>query len=392
VTTFEKLFPSDVLTKRLRVERTLNFQPVDRAVLHEQLSYNPGVIALYTGKLISGFNYTRADVGAVIRQTLDACFLPVDPLGKDQNTDADGFVHQQDEWNSSLVGRPFTDIAGARAYLLQKTDELRRAPFDAENERQQYHAYMHDLQALVGETVVIDFSINVGFCDCWSNLGLELFSYLYAEDPQTICNYVEARTTRSIRKVHAVADLALSPVVLIAEDFASKNGPIFNPTLLRQVHYPNLHRLTEAWHAHGIKVIYHSDGNWKGVIPDLVNCGVDGFYCLEPALEMDIVELRKSWPHHTWAGGIDGVDLMERGTPEDVRREVHRIIRETDALNTGGIFIDSSSEINPPIPPENFRAMVEAVGEIFNTTFLRGTHAKNDPPRAHARNLRRAAG
>jgi uroporphyrinogen-III decarboxylase len=27
------------------------------------------------------------------------------------------------------------------------------------------------------------------------------------------------------------------------------------------------------------------------------------------------------------------------------------------------MFVASSSEINPPIPPENFRAMVEAVGE-----------------------------
>jgi hypothetical protein len=106
----------------------------------------------------------------------------------------------------------------------------------------------------------------------------------------------------------------------------------------------------------------------------LVDCGVDGFYCLEPALGMDIVELRRSWPQHTWAGGVDGIDLMERGTPEAVRREVFRIIQETDALNTGGIFIDSSSEINPPIPPENFMAMVEAVGEIFNPTFMRGTH------------------
>jgi hypothetical protein len=39
-----------------------------------------------------------------------------------------------------------------------------------------------------------------------------------------------------------------------------------------------------------------------------------------------------------------------------------RQIRETDALR-GGVFIASSSEINPPIPMENYRAMVEAVDE-----------------------------
>ena len=61
--------------------------------------------------------------------------------------------------------------------MLQKTDEFRRVPFDTELERLQYRVYMQDLQALVGETVIIDFSIGVGFCDCWSLVGLELFSY-----------------------------------------------------------------------------------------------------------------------------------------------------------------------------------------------------------------------
>jgi Uroporphyrinogen decarboxylase (URO-D) len=78
---------------------------------------------------------------------------------------------------------------------------------------------------------------------------------------------------------------------------------------------------------------------------------------------MDIVELKNTWPHKVWAGGVDGVDLMERGTPQQVKAQVRRQIVETDALNMGGMFVASSSEINPPIPPENFTAMIEAVAE-----------------------------
>lgn len=133
--------------------------------------------------------------------------------------------------------------------------------------------------------------------------------------------------------------------------------------------FPHVKRLADAWHSHGLKVLYHSDGNWKTAIEDLVACGVDGFYCLEPALGMDVVELKRQWPSHTWAGGIDGVELMEHGTPEQVRAEVRRQIMETDALRTGGLFVDTSSEINPPVRPDNFRAMVEAVGEIVNPAF-----------------------
>jgi len=140
---------------------------------------------------------------------------------------------------------------------------------------------------------------------------------------------------------------------------------------LNEFHYPNVKKLTDAWHEHGLKVIYHSDGNWKKVIPELMDCNVDGFYCLEPNCGMDIVELKNTWPAMVWAGGVDGVDLMERGTPDQVRDEVGRHIRETNALQTGGMFVASSSEINPPIKPENFRAMVEAVGEICNQSFIR---------------------
>jgi hypothetical protein len=366
---FERLFPEDVFTKRQRVERTLANQPVDRVALHDQLSWNPGVVAAYCGRTLSGFNYTAADVGAAIRQTLDACFLPVTPLGEGWRTDSDGFTYFDDDWNSSLVGRPFNDAAGARAYLRSRTSSMRSFTFNPGAERARYHAYMTGLQALVGETVVIDFSFGTGFCDCWSKLGLEIFSYLYAEDPQVIQDYIAACTCLSVRAVEAAADPALSPVVLIAEDFASTTGSIFSPALLQQLHFPYLRQLTDAWHARGLKVLYHSDGNWKRLIPELAACGVDGFYCLEPALGMDLVALRQAWPSHTWAGGVDGVDLMERGTPEKVRAEVRRQILQADALARGGVFIGSSSEINPPVRVENFKAMVASVGELRNSAF-----------------------
>ena len=84
---------------------------------------------------------------------------------------------------------------------------------------------------------------------------------------------------------------------------------------------------------------------------------------------MDIVELKNKWPEMVWSGGVDGVDLMERGTPAQVREEVRRHILETRALETGGMFVASSSEINPPIPAENFEAMVDAVGRNRNLSF-----------------------
>lgn len=102
---------------------------------------------------------------------------------------------------------------------------------------------------------------------------------------------------------------------------------------------------------------------------DFLKCGVDGFYCLEPAIGMDIVELKRKYPKVIWAGGLDGIDLMERGTPEQVRKEVRRQIEETGALNTGGLLLGTSSEINPSVKPENYQAMIEEAHSIRNKDF-----------------------
>jgi len=348
------------MTKRERVEATLRHQPVDRCALLEQMSYNPRVIADWTGKAIDGFNYTLDDICDVIRQTCDLVMPPTAPRGTAEETTPDGFVIRHDQWTSWHVRRPFTEPEGARDWLVGQTRAVQAAPFDAVQARDDYRQSMLALQAHIGETVILNYS-GTRFCHVFDAMGLEIFTFFQLDYPEVFTAYLEATTARELRRIHAVADPTLSPVILIPEDFATKQGPIFPPDFLQAYHYPYVRQLADAWHEHGVTALYHSDGNYRKAIPDLMACGVDGFYCLEPNCGMDIVELKNTWPRMVWAGGVDGVDLLERGTPAQVTAEVRRHMRETRALKAGGMFVASSSEINPPIPPENFRAMVETV-------------------------------
>jgi hypothetical protein len=358
----DKLFPRDEMTKRERVQATLDHQPVDRAALHEQLSYNPAVIGWCAGRPISGFDFTIDDICLAIRSTLDMCFPPVAPRGMARVTTPDGFVFQNDQWTAWRVSRPFRDTRGALDWLLGRTGALRAEPFDPAAARAAYRNEMTDLQRRLGDTVILNYS-STGFCDAWDRMGLELFSFFIQDFPDALNDYLALSAAREEARVHAVADAALSPVILIPEDFATKQGPIFSPAFLRHFHYPRVRRLAEAWREHGVRVLYHSDGNYRTAIPDLMACGVDGFYCLEPGVGMDVVALKRRWPDMVWAGGVDGVDLMERGAPGQVRAEVRRQILETEALETGGLFVATSSEISPTIPVANYRAMLEAVDE-----------------------------
>jgi len=384
---FAKLFPADVLPKRQRVEYTLRHQPVDRVAILEQLSYNAGVISRYTGKKIEGFHYTLGDICDVIRKTTDLIMPPAAPRGTERFTTEDGFVLQNDNWNTWHVSRPFTDEHGARDWLIRKTQKIRELKFepdcpwlagqeetfpcrqfDPETMRENYRQYMLGLQKKIGDTVILNFSMT-GMCSVFDAMGLEIFTYFYHAYPEVMHEFLTVSVENELRRIHAVADVDLSPVILIPEDFSAKPGPIFPPKFLHACLYPQVKQVTDAWHEHGIKVLFHSDGNYLKALPDLIDCGVDGFYCLEPACGMDIVQLKNTYPRLVWSGGLDGVELMEHGSAEQVRREVHRHIRQTKALQTGGMFLATSSEINPPVQPDNFQAMINAAGEIRNPDY-----------------------
>ena len=350
------------MNKRERVEATLNLKPVDRCAVLEQLSYNPRVISDWTGKKITGFEYTLDDICHVINETCDLAMPPVAPRGTDRVTSSDGFVTQKDNWTQWHVSRPFSDEHGAAKWLSGRIEDMKSRSFDMKQERSSYNTFMKKLQSKIGDTVILNYSFT-GFCTPYDSMGLEIYTFFQFDYPDILKEYMEVSTANELQRIHAVADRELSPVILIPEDFATKQGPIFRPEFLHEYHYPYIKQLTDAWHEHDIKVLYHSDGNWKSVIPDLKACNVDGFYCLEPNCGMDIVELKNTWPELVWSGGVDGVDLMEFQSPLAVKKEVRRHIHQTNALKMGGMFVASSSEINPPIPPENFRAMVETVWE-----------------------------
>lgn len=367
----EKIFATDKLSKRERVQRTLEHRAVDRVALHDQLSYNPAVIGHYAGKKIAGFNYSNNEICAASRRALDICFPPSAPRGVGRQTRDDGFLIQNDNWTYWVVSRPFSDEAGAKDWLVRQMAAMRKNPIDGGAERARYRRRMRELQGKLGETLIFDYPVATGLCSVYSDqgLGLDLFSYFYAAYPQVFHEYMELFVGRELQRLEAIAAVVPSPVVLIAEDFATKQGPMFSPEFLRQHHYPYVRRIAAAWHEHGLKVIYHTDGNYRAAIPELMQCGVDGFYCLEPNCGMNVVELKKTWPAMIWAGGLDGVDLLERGTPGQVRAEARRQILETDVLGTGGMLLGSSSEINPPIRLDNFRAMLDAAEEARNTSF-----------------------
>lgn len=147
--------------------------------------------------------------------------------------------------------------------------------------------------------------------------------------------------------------------VLIGNDMGSQTGLMVAPESLRRFVFPGIRRLVDQAHSHGIRVIYHSCGAIREIIPDLVELGADAIHPIQAlATGMAPKGLRDDFGGGvTFCGGVDSQNLLVNGTPEQVAAKV----RELSGLFPTGLIISPSHEaILPDIPPANIEALVAA--------------------------------
>ena len=135
--------------------------------------------------------------------------------------------------------------------------------------------------------------VSPGLGDLYHLGGWEIFVDLLYSRPSLISEYLEARTQMQVQRAHAIADAKLSPVVLVACDIAHKRGLLISPDFLRRDYFPRVKQIVDAYHQHGMKVFYHSEGDLWKVLDDLIDCGIDGLNPLEPDSNMHAEEVRK---------------------------------------------------------------------------------------------------
>ena len=156
----------------------------------------------------------------------------------------------------------------------------------------------------------------------------------------------------------AVGDAA--DILYLADDYGTQGGPLISPDLFRQIFKPRMARLIWFLRERSTaRIAFHSCGSVYAFIPDFIDVGVE---ILNPvqvsAAGMDTARLRREFGRHlVFWGGVDSQRVLPQGTPEDVRAEVARRVRD---LGPGYIPM-SVHNIQAEVPPENILAMFEAI-------------------------------
>jgi uroporphyrinogen decarboxylase len=150
-------------------------------------------------------------------------------------------------------------------------------------------------------------------------------------------------------------------VIITGDDLGSQHAPLISPRMYRRMVKPYHAELQAAIKRRtNAKIFYHSDGNVYPLIGDLIEIGVDVLNPVQvSAGEMaDTARLKREFGEHlSFCGAIDTQDVLPHGTPDDVRREVRRRIR--DLAPGGGYILASVHCIQPDVPLQNVVAMFE---------------------------------
>jgi len=349
------------LTKLERVLRTARFQETDRVPCYDILE-NDAVIEHYAGEALTPENGRRVK-GLAIGRVLDMTRMPYGPSRHGQHVREDGIEVEQERWTQWIVSRPFHDVPSLKAWVRREIRRAGAAVFD-QAFADRVHAEVRNVQAGFAcgdptgrdDPTVLILESGVGLTEMYWAAGMELFSYLLADDPDLVEAWLDARHRRELRRVAAIADAGVIPIALTYDDLAYKTGLLFSPRWLRRVWVPRLKALVDAWHSRDTLCLFHSDGNLWTIMDDLVDAGIDGLNPLEVLAGMSVKTVRERYPHLFLTGGIDVSQLLPFGDSQEVRDVCRQTIADADGR---GYFLGSTTEMHWDVKLNNAIAMFE---------------------------------
>jgi uroporphyrinogen decarboxylase len=151
-------------------------------------------------------------------------------------------------------------------------------------------------------------------------------------------------------------------ILLLDDDVAMPNRLMIGPKTWREYFKHRLAKVINLAREESpeLLVFYHCDGNFTGLIPDLVDIGVNVINPVQPDC-MDAAAIKREFGDKLAMWGTVGTSrLWDWGTPDQIREEVqHRI----ETLGPEGLLLAPAYDIDYA-PFENIVAFVEAVEEF----------------------------
>jgi len=197
------------------------------------------------------------------------------------------------------------------------------------------------------------------YATTWKLMGGETFYLSLVENPDLVALVFERVGYIQYECVKKAISFDCVGALRINDDIAYNQGLQVAPKYLRKHFFPWAKRVGEIAKQRDLPFIYHSDGNLYEALDDIIDAGFNALHPIQPV--MDIRYLKKKFGDKLCLMGNIDMDVLARGTPEEIKDLVKRNLR--DIAPGGGYVVGASNSIPEYIPLRNFNAMRETAIE-----------------------------
>jgi uroporphyrinogen decarboxylase len=253
----------------------------------------------------------------------------------------DGKRYWQDE-----AGGPIRTWADFEAYPWPEVEELN-------------HAGVAYASSIVPEGMkVAAFMYGGIFENATWLMGLEPFSYALRDQPdlvEAICQRVGELATATATQVATIDNHGMT---FLSDDLGFFSGTLVSPDVIRRYIVPHYKKISEVTHQAGKLLVFHSCGNMYKLMDDVIDdVGIDAKHSYEDKI-LPVEEAYRRWGDRiAILGGVD-MDLLGRGTEEQVRARTREILEVCGAKGTGYCLGSGNTAANY-IPRQNYLAMLD---------------------------------
>jgi len=181
------------------------------------------------------------------------------------------------------------------------------------------------------------------------------------EDPGKSKEILERYAAAVTRLALGIADHDVD-AIKVSSPFAGSG--FISPLFYREFVMPFEAKIARAVRQRGLPVYLHTCGAIGDRLEFMVEAGFSGIECLDPRPlgNVELGEAKKRVGHRVFIkGNLDPVNVLLRGSKEEVRREARRAL---EAGKPGGRYILSTAcSIAPHTPRENVQVLIEVVEE-----------------------------
>jgi uroporphyrinogen-III decarboxylase len=221
------------------------------------------------------------------------------------------------------------------------------------------------IETFKDEYWIVGVTVTTIFETAWALRGLEKMMLDMALDPDLAQHIFDIPYQYHLTAAKKLVELGVD-MIWTGDDMGAQNAMLISPGMWRKFLKPRMATFIAELKAinPNLKVAYHSDGNIRPIIPELIEIGVDVLNPIQPA-SMDPAEIgRKYGDKLCFWGTIDEQHTLPFGSPADVRNEV--LTRLQTIGQGGGLILSPTHHVQLDTPLENFWAMIET---IHNTSY-----------------------